>query len=135
MLKCRRPEESAMSKLAVPASYVWPLVQVHKEESDGYSAQVVGLAEVRATAATRDEALAQVRALLLERFASEQLVPLAIPLRLPSMKPAGWAAKDALEQEFLEELARARQQDLENALREFERDDEGCSNTSSTPTT
>ena len=116
-------------------SHVWPLVKVHKEEADGYTAEVVGLSEVHATAATRDEALAQVRAQLLERFATEQIVPLALPLRLPGVKPAGWAANDPLEQEFLEELARARQLDLESTVQELKRDDEGCSGTSSTPTT
>jgi hypothetical protein len=118
-----------------PMSHVWPLVKIHKEEADGYRAEVVGLSEVHATAATRDEALAQVRAQLLERFATEQIVPLALPIRLPVMKPAGWAASDPIEQEYLEELARARQQDLESTLHEFEPDGEGCSNTSSTPTT
>jgi hypothetical protein len=118
-----------------PTSHVWPLVKVHKEETDGYTAEVVGLSEVHATAATRDEALEQVRAQLLERFATEQIVPLALPLRLPAMKPAGWAANDLLEQEFLEELARARRQDLESTLNELKPYDEGCSNTSSTRTT
>jgi len=116
-------------------SHVWPLVKVHQEEADGYTAEVVGLSEVRATAATRDEALAQVRAQLLERFATEQIVPLALPLRVPAMKPAGWATNDILEQEFLEELARARRHDLESTLRDHMPDDQGCSDTSSTPTT
>jgi hypothetical protein len=120
---------------ATPTSHVWPLVKVHKEEADGYTAEVVGLSEFHATAATRDEALAQVRAQLLERFATEQIVPLALPLRLPTMKPAGWATNDHLEQEFLEELTRARQQDLESTLQELKPDSQGCSNTSSTPTT
>ena len=103
--------------------HVWPLVKVHKEETNGYTAEVVGLSEIHATAATRDEALALVRAQLLERFAKEQIVPLALPLRLPTMKPAGWATNDILEQEFLEELARARRQDLESSLEELKPDD------------
>ncbi|HMF13695.1 MAG TPA: hypothetical protein VKE94_15360 [Gemmataceae bacterium] len=49
------------------------------------------------------------------------------------MKPAGWAATGLLEQEFLEELARARQRDLETTLREDEAVDQGCSDTFSTP--
>jgi hypothetical protein len=39
---------------------------------------------------------------------------------------------DPLEQEFVEELARRRQEDLAQLLRE---DDQECSNSSSTPTT
>ena len=39
---------------------------------------------------------------------------------------------DPLEQEFLEELARLRREDLERTLRE---DDQECSSSSSTPTT
>jgi predicted RNase H-like HicB family nuclease len=116
-------------------AHVWPLVKVHKEETDGYTAEVVGLSEVHATAATRDEALEQVRAQLLERFATEQIVPLALPLKPARIKSAAWAANDLLEREFLEELARARQQDLESTIQELKPDSQGCSDTSSTPTT
>jgi hypothetical protein len=50
-------------------------------------------------------------------------------------KPTGWAHDDILEIEFLDELARLRQDDLERTLREDAEEDAGCSSTSSTPTT
>jgi hypothetical protein len=45
------------------------------------------------------------------------------------------AKDDLLEQEFLNDLAARRQADLEQTLREYEREDRPCSGTSSTPTT
>jgi hypothetical protein len=67
-------------------------------------------------------------------LSSGQLVALPVAPTLPPRAP-GWARDDPLEQEFLEELARRRQEDLEQTLREYEEEDRGCSDTSSTPTT
>jgi hypothetical protein len=111
------------------------LVQVRQEGPGRYTAEVVGLPALRATADTREEALDQVRDAAARWLASGELVPLTIPSRLPSHKPAGWAKDDPLEQEFLEDLARRRQEDLEQTLRGYEGEDHGCSGTSSTPTT
>jgi hypothetical protein len=60
---------------------------------------------------------------------------LRAPCRLPVHKPEGWAKDDPLEQEFLNELARLRQEDLDRTLREYEREDQGCSDSTSTPST
>jgi hypothetical protein len=111
------------------------LVQVRQDAPDRYTAEVVGLPAIQATAPSRDLALSQVREALADRVAAGQLVPLAIPTRLPVMKPPGWAKDDPLEQELVQDLARARQEDLERTLREYEAEDQGCSGTSSTPTT
>jgi hypothetical protein len=125
-----------MEPQLVPApGFASILVQVRPDSPDRYTAQVVGYPALQATATTRDEALAQLRAHLSDRLAAGELVPLAIPSRLPARKPTGWAEDDALEEEFLGDLARLRQEDLDRTLREDERDDHGCSGTSSTPTT
>ena len=118
------------------SSSVTPLlVQVRQDGPGRYTAQVVGLPALQATAGTREEALGQVRDAAAQWLASGELVPLTIPSILPLRKPAGWAKDDPLEQEFLEDLARRRQEDLERTLREDEQEDCGCSSTSSTPTT
>jgi hypothetical protein len=111
------------------------LVRVRPDGAGHYTAEVVGLPEVQATAATHTEAVEQVRAILAEWLSRGQLVALAISPTTAPLKPPGWAKGDALEQEFLDDLARFRQEDLERTLREYEREDQGCPGTSSTPTT
>ena len=111
------------------------LVQVRQEGSGLYVAEVIGLPESTATAASAEEAVAQVRDRLAQGLAAGKLVFLTVPSLPPQKKPTGWAKDDRLEQEFLEDLARMRQEDLERTLREDEQGDAGCSNTSSTPTT
>lgn len=108
-------------------------VVVRLEPRGQFTAQLVGLPELRATAATREESLRQVRAMLSEWLASGQLVSIEVPCMNPLLSFSGHLdPNDALEQEFVEELARLRQEDLERTLRE---DDQKCSSSSSTPTT
>jgi hypothetical protein len=95
----------------------------------------VGLPEIQATAATREEALSQVRDAAAAWLSSGELIALPIPPRPSLRKPTGWADDDVLEMEFLDELARLRREDLERTLREDAENDAGCSSTSSTPTT
>ena len=96
-----------------------------------FTAQLVGLPELAATAATREEAIQQVRKRLAEYLASGRLVLVGAPH--PLMQWSGHAdPNDPLEKEFLEELERLRREDLEQTLRENEQE---CSNSSSTPTT
>ncbi len=109
------------------------LIQVGRE-AGRCTAQVVGLPDLQATAGTEAEAIEGVRALVAERLSSGQLVPLAVA-PLVSQKAPGWAKDDLLEQEFLAELARRRQEDLERTLREYEQEDRECCDSSSTPTT
>lgn len=111
------------------------LVQVRQESSGPFIAEVIGLPELHATGASAEEAVAQVRDRLTQWLAAGRLVFLTVPSMPPLKKPTGWAKNDQLEQEFLEDLARMRQEDLERTLREDEQGDAGCSNTSSTPTT
>jgi hypothetical protein len=114
---------------SVPAGQ---LVVVRPEPPDRYTAQVVGLPEIRATAATREEALQQVRDTLSQWLASGQLMMVELSAGNPLLQWCGWARDDPLAAEYEQELARRRQEDLERTLRE---DDAECSGSSSTPTT
>ena len=108
-------------------------VVARPEPSGQFTAQVVGLPELAATAATREEAIEQVRALLLDWVATGRLVSVEVPITNPLLGFKGFIdPNDPLEQEFMENLARYRREDLERTLREY---DEECSNSSSTPTT
>jgi hypothetical protein len=109
-------------------------VLVRQDSSGRCMAQVLGLPEINVTAATREEVLSKVRDAATAWLASGELI--ALPIPTPSLtKPPGWATADLLEMEFLDELARLRQEDLERTLREDAEEDAGCSSTSSTPTT
>jgi hypothetical protein len=71
------------------------------------------------TAATREQAVELLRRVVLEGLAAGRLVALHVLTPTAPLKPPGWAKADPLEQEFLEELARLRQADLERTLREY----------------
>jgi predicted RNase H-like HicB family nuclease len=109
-------------------------VLVRQDSSGRCTAQVVGLPEIHVTAATREEALGQVRDAATAWLASGELISLLIPP--PALtKPPGWATADVLEMEFLDELDRLRREDLERTLCEDAEEDAGCPSTSSTPIT
>jgi hypothetical protein len=108
-------------------------ILVRPEPPGRFTAQALGLPELCATAATRDEAIQQVRTRLGEWLASGQLVAVEVPGETPLLKWFGHTdPNDPNEQAYLEELARLRREDLERTLREL---DQECSNSSSTPTT
>jgi len=106
---------------------------VRPEPAGQFTAQLLGLPELSATAASRDEAIEQVRARIGEWLAAGQLVPIETPGEHPLLKWFGHIdPNDPAEKIYLEELARFRQEDLERTLREL---DQECSSSSSTPTT
>jgi hypothetical protein len=112
------------------------LVTVHAEPPGQFTAQVVGLPEVRATAMTREQAINQVLARLSEMLASGDLVCLELPTNGSRLwLPPPIDPNSPVEQEYLEELARMRQEDLEQTLRQYELEDQQCPGSSSTPTT
>ncbi|MGH7171414.1 MAG: hypothetical protein ACRELF_06905 [Gemmataceae bacterium] len=113
--------------------YQW--IVVRPEPTGQFTAQVVGIAELRATAASREEAIEQVRVRILEWIATGQLVPLELlPKEHPVLRFHGWADPNAPEEKlFLEELARLKAEDLERTLREYAEEDQQCSGSSSTP--
>lgn len=101
-----------------------------------FTAQLLGLPELSATAASREEAIQQVRARILEWIALGQLVHVEIPKEHPLVRYHGWKdPNDPEEKLFLEELARMKAEDLERTLREYAEEDQRCSGSSSTPTT
>jgi len=77
---------------------MFPLVLVRTEPPGQITAQLVGLPELRATAATREEALRQVRQLLGE-MRNEN----------PWRTFAGWAKGDPEYSQFLDAMQRCRQ--------------------------
>ncbi len=111
------------------------LIHVQPEPDGRFTAQVVGLPELRATAGTRLEAIKQVRLMLADWLAAGTLVSVDVPLTplwllVPRIDP-----DDPDEREFQEEMARMKREDLERTLREYEQEDSSCSDSSSTPTT
>ena len=108
-------------------------VVVRPEPAGNFTAQVVGLPELVATAATREEAIEQVRALLRDWVMAGRLVSVEVPVTNPLLEFTGHTDPNhPIEREFLKELARLKQEDLEQTLREY---DQECSSSSSTPTT
>ena len=109
------------------------LISVRAEPAGQFTAQVVGLEELKFTAPSREEAVQGVRQLVSERISSGQLVPLEVPTANLLLAFSGHLnPDDELEKEFVDETARMHQEDLEQTLRE---DDQECSNSSSTPAT
>jgi hypothetical protein len=101
------------------------------EPSGQFTAQVVGVPELQATAATRADAIEQLRRLLGEWLASGKLMPIEVPYPNPLLHFSGHLdPNDPLECEFVEELHRRRREDFEATQREDGRE---CPNTSSTP--
>jgi hypothetical protein len=100
------------------------LVVIRPEPAGGFTAQVVGLPELSATAPTREEAVRQVQARLIEMLTDGRLVSVSTAAGGPV---GGWTPRDPndpLEREFLEDLERFRRED-----------DAACSDSSPTPTT
>ena len=108
-------------------------VMIRPDTAGRFTANVAGLPEVCATAATREEALDRVHDILRSLLASGQLVSIEVQPPQPILAWIGQIdTKDPEELAYLAALARDRQEDLDNTLREL---DQECSNTSSTPTT
>ena len=121
--------------MLVPQMMPSVLIRISQDASGQHVAQVIGVPDIQAEAATPEEAIARIREMFGQWVSSGRLVSLPLPIVQQMRKPAGWTKDDPLEREFLEDLARMRQDDLERTLREDEQEASGCSNTSSTPTT
>jgi len=108
-------------------------VAVREGPAGQFTAQAVGLPEICATAGTRAEALERLHGILENSLASGQLVSMELQVDGSIVRSAGPTdPNDPEEQAFLAELARSKQEDLQNTLREL---DQECCNSSSTPTT
>jgi hypothetical protein len=109
------------------------LVQIRAEHDGQFTAQLPGLAELRATAATREEAVEHLRALIRQQLESGSLVCMDMPQVNPLMQWFGHAKDDPHFDDYLDEIRKYR----EEADRRAEHGPEAteCSSTSSTPTT
>jgi hypothetical protein len=124
-----------MSPQTPPPSSQYPVV-VRQEPSGQYTAEAVGLPEIRATCSDRAEAIHRIRLVLCQWFASGQLVLVDLGRANPFL--AGFTPldpNDPGEKIYLEELERFRREDLERTLREYEAEEQACSDSSGTPTT
>jgi len=121
------------ARSTTPNGTVQHWIVTRPEPSGQFTAQVVGVQELRATAATRADAIEQLRDMLSDWLASGQLIAIEVPCPNPLLHFSGHIdPNDPMQKEFLEELARLRREDLERTLRE---DDQECPSSSSTPTT
>jgi hypothetical protein len=109
------------------------LVVVRPEPPGQFTAEALGLPELRATCATREEAINRVRLQLGHWFVTRQLVQVEVPTVNPLAQYAGWAKDDPGYEEYLEEIRRYRAE--VDAQFQQEASKPSCSCTSSTPTT
>jgi len=109
------------------------LVQVSPEPAGQFTAQLLGLPELRATATTREEAVEQLRWLLREQVHAGLLLSVEIPRENPLMSMFGFGKDDPDFEGYLEEIRRFR----EEMDRQGEQGSETgeCSDICSTPTT
>jgi len=103
------------------------------EPSGEFTAQVAGVPELRATAATRSEAISTIQNMVRDWLASGRLMAIDVSGANPAPGFTGHLdPNDPLELEFRAEFDRRRLEDLEDTLRE---DGQECSNSCSTPIT
>jgi hypothetical protein len=118
------------SHLDSAASY---LVEVRAESAGRYTAQLVGPVDLQATATTREEAVAQLQALIWQRMDSGSLEWVEVPRQHPSMRWFGHAKDDPTFPDYLEEIRKFR---AKMDLRENKGSGTSeCSDISLTPTT
>lgn len=99
------------------------LVLVRAEPPGQFTAQVVGLPDLRATAATRAEVISQVRTQLARWVAEGRLEVVTVAGPHPAIKYCGHVSPDdPAEKLYQEELARFRQEDLERTLAEYDQE-------------
>ena len=109
------------------------LVQVGPGPAGFFTARLVGLSELHATASTRDEAVEQLRALLREQVDAGSLLAVTVPQENPLMRWFGHAKDDPDFAEYLDEIRKFREDEYRRSADELGSGE--CSNSSSTPTT
>jgi hypothetical protein len=123
-----------MKPNSLPSIYAGPLVLVRPEPAGQYTAQLVGVPELRATAQTAEAAVEQVRHSLAQWLAAGQLVPIELPNENSLTDSFGHAKNDPEFQLYLEEIRRFRQEEDERIRQENDQQP-SCSSSSSIPTT
>jgi hypothetical protein len=109
------------------------LIQIRQEQQGQFTAQVLGAPDFQATAATREEAVEQLRALLQEQVNLGSLLSLELPRQNPLMRFAGHLKDDPDFEEYLEEIRKFREE--MDRREDHDSNPVACSDTSSTPTT
>ena len=115
---------------------MYHLIIARPEPPGKFTAQVVGIPDIRAVADTEPEAIEKARQTLTEWLATAHWVQVDVPVppvdvpRRESLGPSD--PNEPVYQMYLEEMARFRREDMDRALRE---DEQECSTSSSTPTT
>jgi hypothetical protein len=109
------------------------LVQVRPEPSGQFTAQLLGLPELHTTAATREEAVEQIRWLLRQQLDSGLLLSVDIPRENPLMSMFGFG-KDAHDFEGYREEIRKFREEMDRQV-EHGSDSGECSDICSTPIT
>jgi hypothetical protein len=130
-------EEAMTLSSSNPGTAQWfhHWVVVRPEPAGQFTARILGLPELFAVAANREQAVEQVRALFQQWLASGHLAPFTVRNGHSLADWPGHDPADPLEQEFLADLERFRQEDRERALRQGPPEAPPCSNTSSIRTT
>jgi hypothetical protein len=109
------------------------LVRVHEEPDGRFTAHLLGEPDLRATAATAEEAVEQLRARLQYEVSAGQLLSIELPRQNPVLEFAGYAKDDPEFEQYLEEIRKFREE-MDRREGRFMDPDE-CSDTSLTPTT
>jgi hypothetical protein len=109
------------------------LIRVREAPVGQFTAELLGAPDLRATAATREAAIEQVRSLLQYEVNMGSVVALEIPRRHPVMEFAGAWKDDPDFDLYLAEIRKFREE--EDRREGFVPDTDECSLTSSTPTT
>ncbi len=86
------------------------LVRLRQDPEGQFTAQVLGVSDLQATAATREEAVEQVRALLQEQVNLGSLLAIDLPRENPLMSRLGYAKDDPYFEEYLEEMRKFREE-------------------------
>lgn len=89
------------------------LIVVRLEPSGQFTAEAVGIPELRSTAATKLNAIERVQEMLTEWLRDGNLVQIELPDANPLLRYAGWAADDAEFDLYLAEIRRFRQEENE----------------------
>jgi hypothetical protein len=111
------------------------VIIVRPEPPGQFTAQVMGIPDIRVVAADEGQAIEQAKSRLTEWLSSARLIPVrtnSAPIVNGAGKPIGQVdPRHPLEVAYLEELARMKREDLERTTKEY---CEECPATSSTPT-
>jgi hypothetical protein len=86
------------------------LIQVAESSPGRITAEVVGLNDVKATAASKDEAIAEIKQLLKEKLRTGELISVPLHDEHPALKWFGHAKDDPDKDAYLEEIRRYRKE-------------------------